>query len=137
MIHFILTRFIHISANIILSKTTNTQHSIPPPKPPPPQSHQTYALGLCRECHLHSRYFPHNALLYPCIPPTAMAGNTGIVKGHRPSFGIVTQVHTGTTEILGIPGGVSYLLLTYRTMHLLFHKNSFFFLYQSSRKGIG
>lgn len=69
MIHFILTRFIHISANIILSKTTNTQHSIPPPKPPPPQSHQTYALGLCRECHLHSRYFPHNALLYPCIPP--------------------------------------------------------------------
>jgi hypothetical protein len=60
------------------------------------------------------------------FPLTAMTKNTGIVKGHRPSFGIGAQIHTGATEMLRIPGGIIDFLLTYRTMLLLFHKNSFF-----------
>jgi hypothetical protein len=67
---------------------------------------------------------------------TAMTKNTDIVKCHWPPFGIGSQVHTGSTEILGIPGGIIDFLLTYGTMLLLFHKTHFFFPYQRSRKGL-
>jgi hypothetical protein len=60
------------------------------------------------------------------FPLTAMTGNTGIVKCHWPPFGIGAQVHTGPTDILGVPGGVIQLLLTNRTMLLFFHNDSFF-----------
>jgi hypothetical protein len=60
------------------------------------------------------------------FPLTAMTKYTDIVKGHRPSFGIGAQVHTGTTGVLGISGGIIYFLLTNRTMLLLFHIHSLF-----------
>jgi hypothetical protein len=57
---------------------------------------------------------------------TAMTKYTDIVKSQRPSYGIGTQVHTGATEVLGIPGGIMHFLLTNRTILLLFHIHSFF-----------
>jgi hypothetical protein len=68
------------------------------------------------------------------LPLTALTEDGGVVKGQRPSFGIGDKVHAGSTDVLGVPGGIIYLLLTYRTMLLLFHKIHFIFLYQKSEK---
>ena len=65
---------------------------------------------------------------------TAMTKYTDIVKGQRSSFGIAAQVHTGATEMPGIPGGIMHFLLTNRTILLLFHIHSFFLFAKGPEK---